>query len=122
MARITHFDISADDADRAIQFHEAVFGWKFQKWDDPSMNYWMIATGEGIGIDGGMSLKAESKMPNMNTIDVESVDLTLSSVAKHGGKVISEKSPIPGIGWFGVIEDTEGNVFGVMEEDEKAGL
>lgn len=122
MARITHFDISADDADRAIQFHEAVFGWKFKKWDIPGMNYWMIATGEGPGIDGGMGIKSESEMPNMNTVDVESVDSIVLSVKKHGGKIVSEKAPIPGIGWFAIIEDTEGNLLGVMEEDSSAGV
>ena len=122
MARITHFDISADDADRAMNFHESVFGWKFKKWDHPSMNYWMIATGEGPGIDGGMGLKAESNMPNMNTVDVESVESTLAAVAEHGGKLVSEKAPIPGIGWFAVIEDTEGNMLGLMEEDQTAGV
>jgi uncharacterized protein len=121
MARITHFDIGADDADRAIKFLEAVFGWKIEKWDNPSMNYWMITTGEGPGINGGMGLKAESKMPNMNTLDVESIDATLEAVKTNGGKVVSAKAPIAGIGQFAVVEDTEGNMFGLMEEDEKAG-
>ena len=121
MARITHFDITADNAKRAIKFHEAVFGWKFEKWDNPTMNYWMITTGEGPGINGGMGLREESKMPNMNTVDVESLDKMLEAVKTNGGEVVSDKAPIPGIGWFAVIEDTEGNRFGLMEEDEKAG-
>ena len=123
MARITHFDIAADDAERAINFHKKVFGWKFEKWDSPAMEYWFITTGDTEpGINGGMGLKGSSEMPNMNTIDVESLDATLSAVTSNGGKVVSDKSPIPGIGWFAVIEDTEGNMFGVMEEDEKAGM
>ena len=121
MARITHFDISADDAERAIKFHKAVFGWKFEKWDNPTMNYWMITTGDGPGINGGMGLKVESMMPNLNTVDVESVDETLNEVKANGGKIVSEKAPIPGIGWFAAIEDTEGNMFGIMGEDEQAG-
>ncbi len=121
MARIIHFDIAANDADRAIKFHEEVFGWKFEKWDNPSMNYWMITTGEGPGIDGGMGLKAETEMPNMNTLGVVSVDATLEAVKANGGNVVSTKAPIPGVGWFAVIEDTEGNMLGLMEEDEKAG-
>ena len=122
MARIVHFDIAAADAARAIKFHESVFGWKFEKWNNPAMNYWLITTGEGPGIDGGMGLKAESEMPNMNTIGVDSVDATLEIVQKNGGKIISGKSPVPGVGWFAVIADTEGNLFGIMEEDEQAGV
>jgi uncharacterized protein len=46
-----------------------VFGWKFQKWDGP-MEYWMVTTGDEKekGINGGISKRGESGMPNMNTI------------------------------------------------------
>ncbi len=48
-----HFEISADDPARAIEFYRTVFGWSFQKWEGP-MPYWMVQTGNnGPGIDGG---------------------------------------------------------------------
>jgi len=122
MARVTHFDISADDAERAITFYKTVFGWKFQKWDNPAMNYWLITTGEEEpGINGGMGLKSEASMPDVNTINVDSLDGTLENVKANGGTVVAEKVPIPAVGWFSVIKDTEGNLFGLMEEDENAG-
>lgn len=33
MRRIVHFEIHASDPQRAIEFYESVFGWKFQKWE-----------------------------------------------------------------------------------------
>ena len=52
MARVVHFEIPADQPERAIEFYSKIFGWQFQKWDGP-MPYWMINTGEGPGINGG---------------------------------------------------------------------
>ncbi len=61
MKRIVHFDISADDPERAVKFYTDVFGWSVQKWDGP-MDYWLVTTGpkDEPGIDGGI---AKRKMP-----------------------------------------------------------
>lgn len=32
MNRVVHFEIQADDLDRAQKFYEDVFGWTFKKW------------------------------------------------------------------------------------------
>jgi integrase len=32
MPRIIHFEIPADDTDRAVRFYQKVFGWKIEKW------------------------------------------------------------------------------------------
>ena len=55
MPRVVHFEIHADDPERAISFYQSVFGWQFQKWEGP-LEYWMIITGpEGTpGINGGL--------------------------------------------------------------------
>ena len=55
MARPIHFEIPADDPQRAIAFYSAALGWKAQKFD--GMEYWLMATGEQgePGIDGGIA-------------------------------------------------------------------
>ena len=35
MARVVHFEIHADDPERAAKFYEAAFGWSVSKWDGP---------------------------------------------------------------------------------------
>ena len=32
MSRVIHFDLSADNPERAAEFYEKVFGWKVNKW------------------------------------------------------------------------------------------
>jgi predicted enzyme related to lactoylglutathione lyase len=121
MPRPIHFDLTVDNPQRAMEFYKSVFGWKFQKWDGP-MEYWMATTGDDKepGINGGISKKGESGMPNMNTISVSSVDQYSKMITDSGGKVLMPKSPIPGIGWFANCQDTEGNIFGIMQSDPSA--
>lgn len=121
MPRPIHFDMTADNPERAVKFYQSVFGWKFEKWDGP-MEYWMCTTGDKSepGINGGLSKRGESGMPAMNTIGVANVDEFSKKVASSGGKVVMPKSPIPGVGWFATCQDTEGNIFGIIQEDRNA--
>jgi predicted enzyme related to lactoylglutathione lyase len=121
MWRVKHFDVSADDPQRAMDFYSNVFGWKFKKWDGP-FDYWLIMTGDekDPGIDGGIAKRDDPSAKIMNFIDVPSVDDISKSVTQHGGKIIQEKQAIPGIGYFVIIQDTEGNMYGLMQEDLNA--
>jgi len=53
MTRVVHFEIHADDPERAAAFYRSVFGWEIRKWDGP-FDYWLVMTGprEEMGIDG----------------------------------------------------------------------
>ena len=121
MPRPIHFDLTADDPQRAMNFYKDVFGWKFEKWSGP-MEYWMVVTGDEKekGINGGLSKKGESGMPNMNTIGVGSVEEYSKTIEAKGGKVLMPKTAIPGVGWFATCQDTEGNIFGIIEESSSA--
>lgn len=122
MPRPCHFDLTADDPQRAIEFYKSVFGWKFEKWQGGHMEYWMVTTGtkKQQGINGGLSRRGKEGMPNMNTIDVPSVDKYAKKIQDKGGKVLMPKIGIPKVGWFATCQDTEGNIFGIIEFDKKA--
>jgi uncharacterized protein len=115
-----HFEIPADNPERAAAFYKKAFGWKIEKWPGP-MDYWMVNTGpEGApGINGGLMKKGDVTATT-NTIDVKSVDKAVAAVTGAGGKEITPKTPIPGVGYFAYCQDTEGNLFGVMEADKSA--
>ena len=120
MSRIIHFEIPADDPERAAAFYKKAFGWKIEKWPGPT-DYWLVTTGpEGTpGINGGM-MKKGPVTTTTNTIGVESVDKAVETVKVAGGKLVTPKTPIPGVGYFAYLEDTEGNLFGVMQADASA--
>ena len=129
MLRPIHFEIHADDPARASAFYTQVFGWEFKKWDHEGVDYWMIVTGpkEAMGINGGMlkrpaALGKEMAGPNayVCTMDVPSVDEHLTKITSAGGSIAAPKMAIPGMAWLAYCKDTEGNVFGIFQEDKNA--
>lgn len=126
MPRVIHFEIHADNPERATKFYQKVFDWKFEKWNGP-VEYWMITTGPDNepGINGGLTKRegpasGNSIIAYVCTVDVDSVDRYLEKITVSGGSIIDPKMPIPGIGWLAYCKDTEGNTFGIMQSDESA--
>ena len=123
MPRPIHFELTADDPDRATKFYADVFGWRFHKWEGPS-DYWLAQTGEAgsPGIDGGLMRRSpEMHMSGTtNTIDVPSVDDFVARITGGGGALLVPKMAIPGIGYMAYCADTEGNMFGIMQRDAGA--
>lgn len=118
MPRPVHFEIPVDDPEKGQAFWSGVFGWQFSKWSGG--DYWMISTGEGPGIDGGMMVRRDPAQPVVNTLDVPSVDEYCAKVESAGGLVVVPKMAIPGIGWLAYFKDPDGNIFGLMENDPSA--
>jgi uncharacterized protein len=116
MARVVHFEIVADDPQRAVDFYAKVFDWKSQKWDG-SQEYWLLMTGEGSGIDGGLMKRTPQFPGTVNSIDVPSVDEFAEKVTANGGTVIVPKMALPSIGYLAYCTDTEGNIFGIFQTD-----
>jgi predicted enzyme related to lactoylglutathione lyase len=115
MPRVVHFEIHGEHPTQLINFYEHVFRWKFEKWGP--IDYWIIKTGEGPGIDGGLGTQ---KSPSVITIDVPDVDEYLEKIQQHGGTVVSTKMTLPGIGYLAYFKDPQGNVFGIMTDDPTA--
>lgn len=118
MATIIHFDISADNPERAKQFYETLLGWKFNLLPGP-MAYYLVET-RGLdgkpGPGGGMAKRTGEQQGITNFMGVASIDASLMQVKQLGGKVIGEKQAIPGYGNLAVCMDTENNIFGLFEE------
>ena len=120
-SRAIHFDLSADDPERSVEFYRSVFDWEVRKWDGPE-DYWIIQTGseEEPGITGGIARRIRSGDTSIMIFDVASIDNTVKRVVEAGGSVREARRPIPGVGYLATCIDTEGNSFGIMEIDENA--
>ncbi len=126
MPRVIHFEIHAEDPDRAMRFYSSLFGWQFTKWDGPQ-DYWTIKTGPDgqPGIDGGLirrrgAVDGQAVIAFVCTVDVPAIDESTESIAACGGTVVVDKMPVPGVGWLAYGRDPEGNIFGVMQSDPEA--
>ena len=122
MPRPIHFEIPAENPERAINFYSTVFGWKFDKWAGPT-DYWLITTGDSgePGINGGLLPRRDPAQPCVNTVGVANLDQILKTVEGHGGICVVPKMAIPGVGWLAYCKDTEGHMFGMMQPDAHAG-
>lgn len=121
MPKVIHFEIPAADTERALKFYIKVFGWKFDQYPGP-MNYWLAKAGEDkeTGINGAITQKGDVVNVTTNTISVPSYEVAIKKIIEAGGKVLSEKTVVPTIGYMSYCQDTEGNVFGIMQIDSDA--
>jgi predicted enzyme related to lactoylglutathione lyase len=99
-----------------------VFGWQLQPI--PEVNYTMVSTGptgeqgptEPGYINGGMFTRSSDYSPHpVITIDVEDIDAALAKVEEAGGKTVSGRTDVMGMGWAAYFADPEGNVTGLWQ-------
>jgi uncharacterized protein len=125
MPTVQHFEIPADDVERASKFYTGVFEWKMQKFanpEDPSKDYWFFDTKDengNKGIGGGLMKRQAPEHSVTNYITVPSIDDYASKIEGAGGKVIMPKTEIPEMGFILVFLDTENNMFGLYESLKK---
>lgn len=125
MARPAHFEIHATNPEEVVNFYETVFGWKFNRWGEEP--YWLITTGEGVGIDGGLTPRQGPAPADdapvgsfVNVVDVSDLDLVISAVTSNGGRIALDKHAVPTVGWLAYFKDPDGNLFGAMQSDPDA--
>jgi predicted enzyme related to lactoylglutathione lyase len=126
---VVHFEIPADDPDKLSQFYTQLFGWKIQKMDMGGMPYHVVETvpmdekgmpTETGGIGGGIAKRTSPDQRPTNYVEVESVDEYAEKAKKLGAREAMGKMPVPGMGFFAILIDPEGNPFGVWENDTSA--
>ncbi len=69
MPTLVHFELPADDIDRAKKFYTSLFGWKIEKWKGlaNNMEYLTINTTDdkgNKGVGGGYDEKNASRTPS----------------------------------------------------------
>jgi len=121
-ARVVHFEVPFDDADRARSFYRDVFDWQIQEMAE--MGYNMVSTGptsdEGMpsepGFIGGGMLQRQAPINTpVITLQVDDIDAALVAVNKHGGSTVGEKMPVGDMGFAAYIHDSEGNLMGLWQ-------
>jgi predicted enzyme related to lactoylglutathione lyase len=126
-SRVVHFEIHAEDPERAADFYTQVFGWTIRKWEGPA-EYWLVVTGSQgePGINGGLLRRritfegGDAVNAFVCSIDVPSVDDYAGRIVAHGGAIVVPKMAIRGVGWVLYAKDTEGNIFGIAHADPSA--
>ena len=113
---LAHFAINADDVEQARAFYSKVFGWTFAAW---APGFYQIEAKDSPvrgALQGRRELVKGQRMIGFEcTFAVESIDTTAEAVKAAGGKVVLDRSVIPGVGTLMFFTDLDGNVFGAMQ-------
>lgn len=125
MPKVVHFEIPADDLDRAREFYASVFGWQLDTVPMPGGDYTAVVTTavddktqlptEPGAINGGMVARSDQTPATVITIDVEEIDQALKEIESRGGATVAPRTAIPGMGAYAYFTDPEGNVVGLWE-------
>ena len=121
---IVHFELPADDVERAKKFYSKLFGWKLNSM--PEMDYTLVQTAGSDengrptrpgAINGGMLKRQDFVKAPIVVINVDEIDTVTKAIEKNGGKVLQKKTPIGdgSVGFAAYFRDPEGNVVGLYQ-------
>jgi predicted enzyme related to lactoylglutathione lyase len=122
MDKVVHFEIPADDVERAGTFYHEAFGWQVNSV--PGMGYTLVSTtptnedgtlAEIGGINGGMLARQGPITAPIITIAVDDIDQALATVEKLGGKTAIGRQAVGDMGFSAYFVDPEGNVLGLWQ-------
>jgi len=114
--QLVHFEIPAGDTAKAREFYGSLFGWQFQAFDGPT-EYHMTQLAEQMG---GAIYGADGDKRGMRVyFDVDDITAGSARVGELGGEG-GDAMPVPGMGWFAICKDVEGNEFGLWQSDPTA--
>jgi uncharacterized protein len=115
--QMVHVEIPAGDTTRAREFWGSLFGWEWQTFEGPT-EYHMTRFSETTG--GAIyAPDPPDKRGARIYFDVDDINAGNTRVLELGGEA-GEAMPVPGMGWFSLCKDTEGNEFGLWQNDPDA--
>jgi predicted enzyme related to lactoylglutathione lyase len=126
MNPVVHFEMPYENHERLMTFYSQAFGWQMQKFGKDMGDYVVAATTETDenrmvknpgAINGGFFPKTDDRSvlyPSV-VIAVDDIKEAMKKVTNAGGKILGEPVPIPGIGQYVSLIDTEGNRLSILQ-------
>ncbi len=113
--QFAHVEIGARDLEKARGFYEKVFDWKIEvTLMGEGEPYGLIDTGTPPG--GGLFVPPPGVPTGITIyIDVDNIEETLGKIEATGGKTMMPRQQVPGVGWFAIFSDLDGNVLGLWQ-------
>jgi predicted enzyme related to lactoylglutathione lyase len=112
--QLVHFEIPAGDIAKARAFWGSLFGWQFEAFPGPPEYHMTQITDQ----TGGAIYDPDppDKRGTRAYFDVDDINAGADRVRELGGEA-GEATAVPSMGWFALCKDTEGNEFGLWQND-----
>ena len=124
MHPVVHFEITANDMQRASDFYHKAFGWHITFM--PEYKYTVVTTSpvnpttrmhEKPGaINGGIMHKKDQLQHPIITISTNNMDESIQAVKDAGGTIVGEPYDVGTMGIAAYFKDTEGNIMGLWQD------
>jgi len=110
---IQHIEWTTRDPERLRSFFGRIFDWQFR---DAMPGYTMI---DGVG---GIFAAPDPRMPVGVTPYVNVADLgeKETRIRQAGGQIHKSKQEVPGMGWFTIFSDPDGNMLAMWQPMPKS--
>ncbi len=120
MNPVVHFELPAQDLERARRFYSRALGWNVLPAYESY--YFAVTTETGHDrvpvqpgrINGGLQRKGDAIGTTRVVVQVENLDEALARVRSEGGTILRPKVRNPGF-WYAIVRDTEGNELNLLE-------
>jgi len=129
MDKVVHFEIPAENIERANKFYSDIFGWKINKVPLVGGEEYCIANTvetdeKGMpkspgAINGGIMKKGGTGIYPVIVIKVESIRQSIEKIKRSGCKTVMDIVPVGDFGLYARFEDTEGNIMGIWQDVKK---
>jgi predicted enzyme related to lactoylglutathione lyase len=123
---VVHFEVVGKDGDKLQKYYSELFGWNINS--DNEMNYGMVdgkdnKTADGnVGIGGGVGQGPEGYGGHVTFyVAVPDVEEALQKAESLGGKRVMGPEDIMGMVVLGQFTDPEGNLVGVVKDQNPEG-
>ena len=105
------------DKGKAIPFYEGVFGWTAKTAQMGPTEYTTFYAGEDMAAGLFVLPPEMSQIPShwLPYFAVDNIDSSLEKVTNMNGKILMPKLFIEGVGFYGVFQDDQGAVLGLVQ-------
>lgn len=127
MDKVEHFEIPADDIERALKFYKNVFKWELNPV--PGAKYTRLltikvdqktVTPRGFEVNGAIIKRSKDIVTPVVTISVADMEDSLKRIEEEGGRILIGRTEFGAAGYTAYFKDTEGNVMGLWQVRARA--
>lgn len=113
--QVVWIEIPVKDIERAVKFYTSLFGGEPEIVDDGVRKTATIMNSEKFGVGFSLDQTANFEPGDKGPLvyiwaEDDDMEAALAKVEPAGGKVISQKTSMGAAGFYGLFQDTEGNL------------